>query len=374
MLRFHVLNVGQGDSIVIEHDDGSERSFGVIDSNCAAGETPKALEKLEELGADRLSFVCLTHPHRDHYRGLSQILNRYEGNIDQFLMFPAGEFIGANTKQLATKYRKIAKTQDDQSITMDSLEFVRILMFAHKNSEILECTGPYNNIALQGFSGTQLHGILPLPMFKGSYLERIRDDDPSIFENEKENDLSLALQFHYKGVSVLFGGDATHKNWSRRLALQKTRDLKTVHSIAVKLPHHGSELDCTKDMLDVAYSDDDFSEEGAPNRYAFISANGAKHPHESVLQELQKRGIKPYCTNLHKSCGANVHHLLDTAGVVPLLGKYINQMSMDGPQKEVCQGNIIFTIEDNGDHHIDRETRVPCDLRGELDDLFATAG
>lgn len=367
MLRFHILNVGQGDSIVIEHIIDNERSFGVVDSNTQSGTSPRALDKLHELGAEKLSFVCLTHPHRDHYRGLSHILQGYVGKIGQFFTFPAGEFIGANVEKLAEKYLKIANETDDQDIIDDVYEFIRILQWLDKHigmSNIPECAGPYSQIPVQDFSGAEVFCILPFREMKGSYLPRIRDNDPTIFESEKENDLSLALVFRYKGVSAILGGDATHENWRKLLHKQNTTNLPSIYSTAVKLPHHGSKRDCTNDTFDVVFENDENAD-----RYALISANGIKHPHGDVLQALEKRGVKPYCTNLHSNCGANVHKLINASGLDPLLGKYLNQLSVEAPPQP-CQGDITFTIFDDGTYDIDRELKVPCGYRGEFDGLF----
>jgi hypothetical protein len=57
MLTFYILNVLHGLSVVIEYKDDTDSFFGVIDSNTGAGETPKALAKLRELGATSLSFI-----------------------------------------------------------------------------------------------------------------------------------------------------------------------------------------------------------------------------------------------------------------------------------------------------------------------------
>lgn len=368
MLRFHILNVGQGDSIIIEHNDGKDRSFGLVDSNALAGSTPKALGRLHDLGAQELSFVCLTHPHRDHYRGLHQILKAYENRINQFIIFPAGEFLGRSIKKLASQYMQIAKTQDDPEITEASLEFVRILKHIRDVIGIentLQYTGPDSKIPVKGFSNTDITCALPFPLMKGHYLERIRKNDETIFENEKENDLSIALVFRYCGVTVILGGDATHENWQTRLNWQNTRNLSTIHCLAAKLPHHGSRRDCTRETLDVVFGENDKTE-----KFAFISANGVKLPNEEVLKDLLNRGIKPYCTNLHTKCGANVRSLINTNGINPVLGKYINQISINSAQ-QACQGDIIFTVLHNGKHSIEREYKFPCGYRNELGDLFA---
>jgi metal-dependent hydrolase (beta-lactamase superfamily II) len=74
MLTFYILNVLHGLSVVIEYKREGGSFYGVVASNVGAGETPKALVKLRELGATSLSFICLTHPHRDHFSGLYSII------------------------------------------------------------------------------------------------------------------------------------------------------------------------------------------------------------------------------------------------------------------------------------------------------------
>jgi glyoxylase-like metal-dependent hydrolase (beta-lactamase superfamily II) len=51
----------------------------------------RALHKLRDLGATALSFVCLTHPHADHYRGFKDIIAAYNGKIGNFFLFPWGK-------------------------------------------------------------------------------------------------------------------------------------------------------------------------------------------------------------------------------------------------------------------------------------------
>ena len=76
------MNVDHGDSIVLEYRASAELAFAVIDSNVKTGQKPRALEKLEMLGAQSLSFVAITHPHADHYMGMRAIMEAYKGQID----------------------------------------------------------------------------------------------------------------------------------------------------------------------------------------------------------------------------------------------------------------------------------------------------
>ena len=77
LLTVHVLGAGKGESIVLRLPDGR---WGVVD--CYAGSvadplTNPTLQFLSEQGATELEFLCLTHPHDDHFRGMSQLLETF---------------------------------------------------------------------------------------------------------------------------------------------------------------------------------------------------------------------------------------------------------------------------------------------------------
>jgi metal-dependent hydrolase (beta-lactamase superfamily II) len=104
LLNIHILNVGHGDSIVLEFISHSGRAFGVIDSNTYTNNPPRALAKLKELDAEQISFLCITHPHWDHYRGIYSIMREYRGRIGEFYTFPLGHLRPEYIKKLAKKF------------------------------------------------------------------------------------------------------------------------------------------------------------------------------------------------------------------------------------------------------------------------------
>jgi beta-lactamase superfamily II metal-dependent hydrolase len=85
-LSIAVFGPGEGEAIVIRLPDGS---VGVVDG-CREPDSGdpvrELLTKLENAMPDprsfRLRFVCLTHPHADHYRGLGRLIEAYAGRID----------------------------------------------------------------------------------------------------------------------------------------------------------------------------------------------------------------------------------------------------------------------------------------------------
>jgi competence protein ComEC len=67
-LTVTVIDVGQGDSILIQTPDGHNA---LIDGGMAG---MGALDYLHEHGVDRLDLVVATHPHADHIGGLPEVL------------------------------------------------------------------------------------------------------------------------------------------------------------------------------------------------------------------------------------------------------------------------------------------------------------
>lgn len=72
-LSVHFIDVGQGDSILLQSDD----DFVLID----AGEVeygPVVCEYLKSVGVDTIDYVIATHPHSDHIGGLSDVINQFD--------------------------------------------------------------------------------------------------------------------------------------------------------------------------------------------------------------------------------------------------------------------------------------------------------
>lgn len=68
LLEVHVLGAGRGESIVLRLPDGG---WGVVDC-CASSSSDESknstLEFLRSRNIKELEFLCLTHPHDDHYK------------------------------------------------------------------------------------------------------------------------------------------------------------------------------------------------------------------------------------------------------------------------------------------------------------------
>ena|GEM_PF-160390 len=77
-LTIHFLDVGQGDSILIECNNSTM----LIDAG-ESGQEEFILDYLQDQGISTLNYVIATHPHSDHIGGMDDILNNFQ--VDYFI-------------------------------------------------------------------------------------------------------------------------------------------------------------------------------------------------------------------------------------------------------------------------------------------------
>jgi beta-lactamase superfamily II metal-dependent hydrolase len=365
MLKFHILNVEQGNSAIVEFDSGTEKFFGVVDSNLPAGVTePKALTKLRELGAQRLSFVCLTHPHKDHFKGLYPIIQAFDGRIDYFYSCPFGALFQnpKRLKQFATKLQAIYKMSEGEP-RKEALELLQIIKWATEKSKAgsldwRECAGEHFQLAPTGFAGVSVATILPPTKARGPYIQQIERQDGFILGTFKENEISLALEFSYGGTVVVLGGDGTVANWDDRRRWERNRN-SPLNASVVNLPHHGSRHDCSDEVLLQLFA-------SRGDRAGVNSANGHSHPSFEVIEWMERNGVKPYCTNLIPQCGANAQRLLNLPNLETRLGQWVRDVAASLGTVQPCQGDVSVAVDSFGNTNVTRQFANACLYRGEF--------
>src|SRR6202044_1452778 len=137
-----------------------------------------------------------------------------------------------------------------------TLEFIKILIFGETHLKDIwhELPGPKNGFFPEGFDGVSFEMVHPLPKNKGPYLEYIRNqkmEDPGKAIN---NSISLAMLLNYRGKKVMLGGDVLAENWREHKRMYQ-KSGNNIESDIVKLPHHGSKLDCPPDVMTDFFSD-----------------------------------------------------------------------------------------------------------------------
>ena len=361
MLDIWMLNVGKGDSIALRYTDNNKNEFyGVIDSNTANdGVDPEAVKFLKGLKVKEISFLLLTHPHHDHFSGISKIFNNF--SISHIYTYP----FGIDDKNLVKKWAELYKKNTGHieasagKINERSLEMLRVLAEFEKNStKLMELFGPHNRIKPFGFHTEQieLHVILPYKKNKGEIFQRVRGEEIDVVNNPNLNKLSASLLVKYKNKSVVFGADSTYECWIRH---KKDNHFEPLNSDIFKVNHHGSDADCKDEVFQYIFGD-------KHEKIALISSNGNQHhPSDKTLKRISEMGIKPYCTNLSLHCGHNIHNLYNNPNIPAETRNFINLNN--SPRLNIpCQGRVHINIDTEGELKIDSEYKNFCPYRDSI--------
>jgi competence protein ComEC len=189
ILEVHIIDVGQGDSILILSPDGQA---GLIDGGEAGS---GAYAYLRSLGINRLDWIVATHPHDDHIGGLPEVLK----NIP--------------TRKVVTNGEEHTTTSFERFI--DAIAEARAEYVEAKRGDILSL------------------GDLTIDILNPDRL------DPRSLNNN-----SLVLRLVYGRVVFLFTGDAERGAENSMLASGLP-----LQSTILKAGHHGSRTSSTPDFL-----------------------------------------------------------------------------------------------------------------------------
>lgn len=226
-LRVHVLDVGQGDSILVESPTGRRV---LIDGGPDGSLLQRRLAEHLPWWSRRIDVVLLTHPSADHLIGLTETLRRYHVG---FVMDPQLESDTVYGQQWAETLRE----QTD-------LNVVRA-----ERGTVLDLGG-----------GAQLEILHPPP------------DRP--FDTATEHDdNSVVTKLSYGDVSFLFAADIYSPG--EEFLLDSRVDLQAT---VLKVAHQGSRYSSSNEFL-----------KAVSPRVAIISAgedNRFGHPHPETLERL----------------------------------------------------------------------------------------
>lgn len=226
-LRVTVLDVGQGDAILVEMPHGQRWLIdGGSDQKVIEG-----LDKILPIFERRLSGVVLTHPHSDHVAGLIHVLRRYE--VSHVVM------------------PEVAHT------TPEYLAFIKEI----KKQNIM-ATAMKQPFAWNGQSG----GVSWRWEF--IYPERAFGEEVTDL-----NETSIVSRLVFGEKRFLFMGDAPKKVES--LLMAEGRDLS---ADVLKVGHHGSSDSSSADFLAAVKSSYAVISAGADNKFG--------HPALSTLNRL----------------------------------------------------------------------------------------
>jgi len=244
VLRVTFLDVGQGDSAIVDLPDGEAMVIdggGLVGSPIDVGARVLAPELRARRRRD-VGVVVLTHPHPDHFGGLATGLDAVRVGA----LWDTGEGRAEGT----------------------GCGYAQLLALATARG--VPVLGPVALCGMHAIGGARVEVLAPCPTYSS-------DRGP--------NDNSLVLRITYGARSVLFVGDAEHDEEETLLATARDR----LRADVLKVGHHGSRTSSTPAFLEAVAPRDAVVSAGCRNRFG--------HPHPVTLAALDRAGARVWRTD-----------------------------------------------------------------------------
>ncbi len=252
-LLIHILNVGNGDSIIIEtpEDNNGKRDTIIVD--CHKGD--KSINYLGFLGTSHLDLVVATHPHRDHILGLPKLLRHFKDEISQFW--------DSGFRHNTGDWDKVVDALNEQP----KIRFVR------------PTAGLSTNI-----------GAIQLTVLAPSISLRNRYDSYGV----NINNASIVLKLDYHKKAVILAGDAQWDSWGKITEdfphffettnpdqKIQTKRFNPLECDILKVAHHGSKHGTSLEAVEKLGRD--FRMIKGPKTTIISHAEGGSHDHPDQI-------------------------------------------------------------------------------------------
>jgi hypothetical protein len=335
-IRFDFLESGIGETILITFPNGQ---VGIIDAHPSFDGRVRAVDFLRN---KEIAFVCLSHPHEDHGKGLIEIVNSHP-SVSSFWHTVSGiqswvysledsPVFPSHIRQTASDYMR------------DSGNFLRELFGGVARKGLVVKT-LHSGLAAIEVGDVRIHVLAPeesqLNEFQRAYLDisagkRRHIPDPNI--------QSSILAIEYGKKVALLGGDSLKKSWVT--ATTQFRKLKLDKGCLIKIPHHGAsnafDLQANESATYLGICEKD--------AIAVLFAGDTKHPDKRV--EMRIKG------KLRLHCLVNGANQTSPPDRINPLGLKIPGARIAKLRIPPCQTE--FSVEIRGDGQVQIITGIPC--------------
>ena len=227
-MELHFLKITWGDIIILKSDD----EVALVDTGYD-GNFNEISDYLDKLNVKKISFILLTHFHRDHYGSIAQIVKKYDVEKVYFK-----DYSGLDK---TTAWGTIADDNYRNNEMKKCLEIKKIIL---ENSNLIQT----ENIKTIKFGDTELELYNNDNSIKKVYEDdNYKDSYHKILFSENQN--SLAIFMKVNGINVFLGGDifdreaihpkANYVNYQIASSIKEKIDI-------YKVPHHGT-INCNSD-------------------------------------------------------------------------------------------------------------------------------
>lgn len=247
-LTISMLDIGQGDAVLIQTgakniliDTGDDKYY---EDGKKGKENTQLLTELQKLKIDHIDTLVMTHAHADHIGKADKVIAQYGVKALVYNGIPS-------TSKYFINALKAAKANGTQQVKV-------------KAGDVLDFG---NGVSFEIVSPSQ--GLI--------------DEDTAAIKAKKKVDVnneSVVGRLTFGNFAMLFTGDAEGPVEKEMVASYG----KKLKCQVLKAGHHGSKTSSTAEFLKLVQPESVVMSLGVNNQYG--------HPHEALLNRLQKQGIK----------------------------------------------------------------------------------
>lgn len=247
-LTISMLDIGQGDAVLIQTgakniliDTGDDKYY---EDGKKGKENTQLLTELQKLKIDHIDTLVMTHAHADHIGKADKVIAQY--GVKELVYNGI-----SSTSKYFINALKAAKANGTQQVKV-------------KAGDVLDFG---NGVSFEIVSPSQ--GLI--------------DEDTAAIKAKKKVDVnneSVVGRLTFGNFAMLFTGDAEGPVEKEMVASYG----KKLKCQVLKAGHHGSKTSSTAEFLKLVQPESVVMSLGVNNQYG--------HPHEALLNRLQKQGIK----------------------------------------------------------------------------------
>lgn len=247
-LTISMLDIGQGDAVLIQTgakniliDTGDDKYY---EDGKKGKENTQLLTELQKLKIDHIDTLVMTHAHADHIGKADKVIAQYGVKELVYNGIPS-------TSKYFINALKAAKANGTQQVKV-------------KAGDVLDFG---NGVSFEIVSPSQ----------------SLIDEDTAAIKAKKKVDVnneSVVGRLTFGNFAMLFTGDAEGPVEKEMVASYG----KKLKCQVLKAGHHGSKTSSTAEFLKLVQPESVVMSLGVNNQYG--------HPHEALLNRLQKQGIK----------------------------------------------------------------------------------
>lgn len=283
-------DVGQGDSIMLEWNDGGKDKVAIIDCNRKSGKNP-VKDHIEASGYKEIEFLILSHPHSDHYSGMNELFDFVEKNNITIKSFGHTLFI------LGPDFYRFLKWVEVESAEMEDLQkLVTRIDELRTAGHIRKIEFISEKWTEQLSEDIELRCISPGQTEAEHYMKGVKyePDKNKKKASESANYLSTMFCLVRGEKYFLLTADTETVSMERLLAEQAHKVLRDKYLYVAQLPHHGS----AKNRHDAFWD----SLKKNKERHAVASAGynlKYQHPDLDVMKVFFDNEYSVTCTNIY---------------------------------------------------------------------------